>query len=80
VTQRLGVVRAEVLDVMRLEPRALERELDAREVERGAVREDVALREGTRLGLPDPQPREKIAQLYVIDSSRKSRKKSFETS
>ena len=45
VAERLGVVVAEVLHVVRLEPGALERELDAREVQRGAVGEHVALRE-----------------------------------
>ena len=48
VPQRLRVVVAEALDVVGLEPGALERELDARQVQRRGVGEHVALRERRR--------------------------------
>src|SRR6185312_10870499 len=49
VAQRLGVVLAEVLDVVGLQPRALEREQYARERLRRPVGEDVAGGEVTGL-------------------------------
>src|SRR4051794_3045065 len=49
VPQRFGVVVLEALDVLDLEAGALERELDARERQRVAVREHVAL--GERPGI-----------------------------
>ena len=62
MAQRLGVVVAEVLDVVRLEPGALERELDARQVERRAVGEHVALRERAVLGLAHAQASDPVVQ------------------
>src|SRR5688572_9121293 len=52
--QRAGVVVREVLDVAGVQAGALDRGLDPREVQRGGVREHVALRERSRLGLTDP--------------------------
>src|SRR3954452_8997438 len=42
VAKRLRVVLAEALDVLHLEARALERERDARQMQRVSVREDIA--------------------------------------
>jgi len=47
---------------MRLEPGALERHLYARQVERRAIGEHVALRECTRLGVAHAQPRDPVIQ------------------
>ena len=62
VAERLRVVGAEALHVLRLEPGALERELDPRQVQRRGVREHVALRERARLGIAHAQPRDAVVQ------------------
>src|SRR4051794_21841427 len=78
VTQRPGVVVLEALDVLDLEPRAFQSELDARQGKRIAVREHVALRERSRLrrirveacDAVVQQPaaaREELAQLLRVD-------------
>src|SRR3954470_15048376 len=51
VAQGLHVVATKAFDMLGLEPRALERGLDSREVKGRAVREHVAVRELARLGI-----------------------------
>jgi len=62
VAQRLRVVASEVLDVVRLEPGPLERDLYARQMQRRAVREHVALRESARLGVANTQARDPMVE------------------
>ena len=71
VGERARVVRAEALDVQRLEARALERELHAREQLRRGVREDVALGEAARLGRRGPQPGDAVVQQPAAGSQQR---------
>ena len=60
--QRARVVLGEVLDCDRVQPGALDRGLDPRQVQRRRVREHVALRERAGLGVADPQPGDPVVE------------------
>ena len=62
VLERLGVVGVEALDGLRHEARALDREADARHVQRRGVGEDEALGERAGLGIGVPQAGDAVVE------------------
>src|SRR4051812_41953057 len=62
VPQGLGVIGAELLDVPRDEPRPLQRQDDAGDMQRLAVGEDVALGEGAALDTAVPQSGDAVVE------------------